>query len=161
MRDNPGVRWRLGYFSVASAITFVAAYNILGRELMMQLLNSLVISLCVAVVGTFSVGVYETLRHRRPINGEDVMMIGIILGWSAEATQRIWSLMWNGSGRPEWMVENWFIPSMLWVTAIGLIFHVAAPGTIAGRIPKKSWIAIGCTLGFAAALTLMIIQVTR
>lgn len=149
------MRWRVWW----SALIFIMIYALLAwfipQRAMMQFLNILVLSISVAVVATYAPAWILTLKKQN-MDGPDALSLGIGCTWTAEIGQRIWSIIWRGLDQPEWMTNSPILPFFLALTVMGGIQHITAPGAVNGIVPKRSWIVLGCSLGVATLLTLLV-----
>ena len=148
-------RWRVGW----SALIFVIGYCVLAwlvpQKPLMQFLNILVLSISVAVVATYAPAWVQTLRKEN-LDGPDALSLGIGCTWTAEIGQRIWSIIWRGLDKPDWMTTSPILPFFLALTVLGGVQHITAPGAVNGVVPKRGWSILGVSLGVATLLALLV-----
>lgn len=148
-------RWRIGYSAVLCVALFWGLTLLIPQNALMQILNICVLSISVAVVTTYMPVWIRTLCKQR-MDGPEALSLGIGCTWIAEIGQRIWSIVWRGLDQPHWMLSSPVLPLMLFLTVVGGVQHVTAPGVIDGAIPTKNWIVLGISAGAATLLLLLV-----
>lgn len=120
-------------------------------------LHAVRIAVCAVVVVAYAPVCLEALALGR-IGRVEQLSLGITVGWGALLLQGLWSLLWRLAGRPAWMVDSDLDGFLVWVTILGAVLHVTAPGAVDGRVPRRTWIVTGLAFGaglLAAALLLL------
>lgn len=148
-------RWRVWWSAIVFVLIYVFLAWVMPQRAMMQFLNILVLSISVAVVATYAPAWMDTLR-KHSLDGPDALSLGIGCTWTAEIGQRIWSIIWRGLDQPDWMTNSPILPFFLALTVMGGVQHITAPGAVNGIVPKRSWIVLGCSLGVATLLALLV-----
>lgn len=148
--------WRIGHSAVLCVALFWILSAVVPQRIMMQVLNICVMSVSVAVLVTYMPIWIRTLCKPR-MDGPEALSLGIGCTWVAEIGQRIWSILWRGLDQPFWMTQSMILPFLLFLTVIGGVQHITAPGVINGELPARNWIALGASAGIATLLTLLLV----
>lgn len=151
------MRWRVGYSAVLCLAVFWGVALLLPQRAMMQILNICTLSVSVAVVTTYMPVWIRTLCKER-LDGPEALSLGIGCTWASEIGQRVWSIAWRGLDQPLWMTQSPLLPLLVYLTLIGGVQHITAPGVINGVIPTRNWIALGLSAGVATLLTLLLVR---
>ncbi len=147
------IRWRVGYSAILCLAVFWGIALVAPQRTLMQILNIGTLSVSVAVVTTYLPVWIQTLC-KETLDGPEALSLGIGCTWFSEIGQRLWSIAWRGLDQPYWMTQSPLLPLLLYLTLIGGIQHITAPGVINGVIPTRNWIALGASAGLATLLTL-------
>lgn len=142
-------RWRVAYSMVLAVAVYVGIAYLVPFKTMLQFLNTLTLSVAVAVVFSYAPVWISTLWTTRSLSGPEWLSLGIGATWTAEVGQRIWSIAWRGLRQPEWMTQSPAIPFMIALTLIGGVMHITAPGAVDGVVPRQNWIWLGAAVGVA------------
>lgn len=148
-------RWRVGYSAALCLLLFWVAHLLLAQRPLMQIINIGTLSVSVAVVTTY-LPVWIRTLCKTTLDGPEALSLGIGCTWISEIGQRLWSIAWRGLEQPFWMTQSPLLPLLLYLTLIGGIQHITAPGVINGVIPTRNWIALGASAGLATLLTLLL-----
>lgn len=149
------IRWRVGYSAVLCLVLFWGLALAIPQGTLMRLLNIGTLSVSVAVVTTYMPVWLRTLC-KTTLDGPEALSLGIGCTWISEIGQRLWSIAWRGLDQPLWMTQSPLLPMLLYLTLIGGVQHITAPGVISGTIPTRNWIALGASAGLATLLTLLL-----
>lgn len=102
-------------------------------------------ALSAIVVISYGWSVWKIRGERIP-DASHGLIIGIFLAFSADLLGSILGIAWRISGRPtEWTgAQFWMFSS--YVTALAAIHHIAVPGAIDGKVPKRNVVLVGIAL---------------
>lgn len=140
------------------ALYWVVAWAVPNGPLM-EGLHAVRVAICLVVVVAYAPVCLEALAQDR-IGRVEQLSLGITIGWGATLGGGLWSLLWRLAGQPAWMVNSDLNGFFLWVTILGAVLHVTAPGAVDGTVPRRTWIVTGLALG-AGALAAAAILVRR
>lgn len=153
--------WRVAHSFAILLIAYAGVYNAVPYRPLMLFLNSLAISIAVAVVVTFApVWISTLLKRSSEVDGTEWLSLGVGSTWTAEIVQRMWSITWRGLDQPHWMTATWITPFALVLTIAGGVMHVTSPGSMNGIVPRRNWIVLGVSTGAAVFLFLMTMWLT-
>ena len=130
------------------ALYWLAAHLIPNGPLM-EGLHTVRIAICLVVVVAYAPVCLEALAGGR-IGRVEQLSLGITIGWGATLLAGVWSLLWRLAGQPAWMVNSDLNGFFLWVTILGAVLHVTAPGAVDGTVPRRTWILTGLAFGAGA-----------
>lgn len=87
----------------------------------------------------------------KPVPAHLVVM-AIFLVFTAEAYSAVQAIMWRWEGKPEHWTHSglWIIPPIVIAIAAGHL--VMSPGSIDGKVPKRSMIIAGAGIGLTCLL---------
>jgi hypothetical protein len=104
------------------------------------------VALMVSVVYGYSI---LQMWRQQPGTEAHALVIGIWIAFTADFVGAAIGVAWRYEGRPpDWASMNfWLFPSFM--TTLAAMLHVAVPGAIDGKIPRRNIIWIG--LSFAVA----------
>lgn len=120
---------------------------------MMEFLNGVALAVAIAVTIAYAPVWVEALTQDRP-DRVGQLTLGIGCTWGAFILSRMWSISWRGSGQPDWMENSPVVGFFVYMTILGGILHLTAPGAIDGDVPRRNWILIGITIGGGLVLGL-------
>jgi hypothetical protein len=148
---------------VALNVGLVAVYWIASPVLLAALPGAVaVLAQCVRaavslmVVIVYGVSLWHFLRERSGA-GIHGLTLGIFLAFAADLFGGVYGLVWRWYGQPaEWANgAAWLFPSFL--TVIAAIHHIAAPGVLDGRVPRRNIILIGIAFGLSGVVAGVVI----
>ena len=148
----------LGIAAVLATIFWTTAY-FLPNWLVLLVTNSLVLIASAAVGFAYIPVAWATIWLEESTSDQRIA-IGIAYSWFFGALWRILSLLWITSGQDPVLVNNDVIAFFQAGIFLGAVYHLISPGAIGGpkgeRLPSLKWIALGCVVGIAVALAVML-----
>lgn len=135
-------------------IGFLPFIYILPRQELFELLNAVVFAIASGVVIGYAPGVWEALRSDiRELRSGDALQIGIAIAWGATAF--IFGILWwwRLTGKDSPIIDHGLNAFSRWVLITAGFLHLAASGSVDGRVPLRSYLragimtALGLTMG--------------
>ena len=149
MRLLPILLSRTLWCAAALFALYWLAAGLIPNAPLMEGLHAIRISICLVVVVAYAPVCLDSLARER-IGRVEQLSLGIVIGWGATLLSGIWSLLWRLAGQPAWMVNSDLNGFFIWVTILGAVLHVTAPGAVDGTVPRRTWILTGCAFGIGA-----------
>lgn len=138
-------------WSLALALLLFLPINYLVLfEPLLQVLNSIAMTIGLTIVFFYGKG----LRHIGQIGTAGYLLVlGIVMAWSAIVYRLFWSWLWRLMDQPDWMINHWSQAFPVWVVIIGGILHLTAQNAIENKVPRENWawvilaLVIGTVMG--------------
>jgi hypothetical protein len=136
---------------------FIPFIFIFPRQELFELLNAVVFAIATGVVVGYAPGVWQALKSDiRDLRSGDALQIGIAIAWLATAC--VFSVMWwwRLTGKESTLIDHGFTAFSRWMLITAGFLHLAASGSVDGRVPLRSYLragvmtAIGILLGIMA-----------
>ena len=124
---------------------------------LIAVLNSIDISLSVAVCIAFLPSASDAIFTDRPADKAIFLTLGVFCGWEGNSLRSGWSMAWRALGMPEWFANTDITSYILFVIGAGALFHLLAPGALNEDVPAKRWIKIGAWIGAGVFLAIVLI----
>ncbi len=126
---------------------------------LIAVLNSVDISLSVAVCIAFLPSALDAVFQERPADKAVFLTLGVFCGWEGNSLRSGWSLAWRALGMPEWFANTDITSYILFVIGAGALYHLLAPGALDEDVPPRRWIKIGAWVGIGIFLAIILTYV--
>lgn len=98
---------------------------------------------------------------RRPVPTKaDFLIVGIWLSFLSHLAQTVYAAIYRLADAPQWLLNAEIVPLIVLFSMMAAVLHVAATGSIDGKVPRRSRIALGICVG-AAVLVVGAVVATR
>lgn len=144
----------LGLVLWAGFIPFIFLFP---RQELFEILNAIVFAIAIGVVVGYAPGVWQALKSDiRDLRSGDALQIGIAIAWLATACVFVVMWWWRLTGKESALIDHGFTAFSRWMLITAGFLHLAASGSVDGRVPLRSYLragimtTIGIMLGIAA-----------
>jgi hypothetical protein len=72
-----------------------------------------------------------------------IFVIGIFSVQVAQVSRHFWQWIWRYFGKPDWMLDHWFLLVTIWLFFIGGVMHLIVSDVVEGKIPRENWVRVG------------------
>jgi hypothetical protein len=132
------------WLGLALWLGFIPFVYLLPRQELFEILNSIVFAISIGIVVSYAPGVWQGLRS--PIEwlrSGDALQIGIAIGWLATGIVfgSLW--LWRLTGKNDLFVDHGINAWSRWVLCTAGFMHLAAAGSIDGRVPTRAYLRAG------------------
>ena len=134
-------RYIIGLLLPALLFTYLAIG--VDNAVEIQLLNAIRLSMSTGVLVAYMPPVLKILHDPQPLQRSDYLSFGIVWSWLGAACSGVWWVAYQLMGRPSGMSNNDFVALTIFLSCIGALFHLAAPGALDRRVPPLRWVVIG------------------
>lgn len=120
--------------------------------------NALITSLGLGIAIAFAGGTWKGLRSNlgQPMDATDVLILGIFLAWKGIALVFIFLWLYRVTG--DELYRNHPIAMFgRWEAITGGLLHMAASGSVNGKVPLKAYRRSGIVAGIGLAVALVLI----
>jgi hypothetical protein len=118
---------------------------------MVETIQSLRAGVALVIVIAYGAGLVAMLRRCIP-EATDSLVIGIWATWLADLYGAIQSLAWRYAGRPDDWLTAWWWMMPAFLTFWGGLNHIAVPGALDGRVPRRNMVLLGTALALGGLL---------
>jgi hypothetical protein len=146
-------------FVLLGAYFVATAYIPVPNSTIYEVLHTLRVSAGLAVWVAYCEAALQAVRMSRPDHIRQ-LALGIVATQTGIVGAAIWGLLWRLGGKPDWMLESSMNGVWWWITILGSVLHITAPGAINGSIPTPNKIRLGIAIGTAvgAAMLIMVLR---
>lgn len=123
--------------------------------------NTVLLSLSLGVCVAYAPAIYGILFTAQPIRRHDILALGIWCSWYANIIARLWSIGWRYLGMTPSTAFNDVVNYYVFAYIGAAVFHLAAPGGVAGTVPTRRWVAIGCWIAAMVCATVLMMDLWR
>ena len=135
--------FRFWLYFVAPQVTFVGLSTCLRPQTLQPLFSAIIFALSLGINVAFMPSTMAFFNRSGPIDRTEALCIGIQATWFSRACVGAWSLFWRYEGQPLWLINNDLVAYFNYLTILGALMHLAAPGAIKDHIPTARWVKIG------------------
>lgn len=154
------LRAHMAWTVVIAVMILIVAAHFISRAVLLQVMNTVTLPISIAIIIIYAPAWLLTLRKRGwSLDGAEALSLGVGCCWLAAAGMRLYSLIWNAFDAPAWLNDGYILPALLWLNVIGGTLHITAPGAIRGELPTRNLIYLGCAVGSAVLLGLVLMWV--
>lgn len=150
------------WLGLALWIGFIPFIWYLPRQELFEVLNAIVFAVSSGIVVGYAPGVWEALKSDiRDLHSGDALQIGILIGWAATAFifGALW--WWRLSGKGDPIMDHGMNAFSRWVLITSGFLHLAASGSIQGRIPLRSYLRAGVLTSIGIILGVIVITLAH
>lgn len=134
---------------LGAVLSFWGLYVVLPIEQLTKVSYSLALGAVFAVLVRYTKDAFIFLREGR--EGYQVLIVGVYLTFVILFGQRIWAIVLNMHGRPDYLVNSPVSPFISWMLMIAAALVSMAPDVDNGRVANASLVRFGIAL-FVAGL---------
>lgn len=127
-----------------SAIYWLMAF-IVPIDVTLETLNWVLVATAVVVTIAYAPTALDALIASRPDRVQQ-LVLGIICAWVATIALRVWVGIWRFLDTPEWMVQSRMIGFFIYLSILGGVLHITAPGSVDGIVPKRNWMMLASAI---------------
>lgn len=113
-------------------------------------------TLSLLVMLTYGRAVYDVIHEREPTEAHG-LILGIFLAFTADFYGSALGIAWRWAGKPEYWIYSFVWTYSSYVTSIAAIFHLAVPGAINGKIPRKNVARLVIALAIAGGIAALVL----
>jgi hypothetical protein len=125
-------------------IGFLPFIFLVPRQELFEMLNAIVFAIAAGVVVGYAPGVWQALKSDiRNLRSGDALQIGIAIGWVATAFVFGVLWWWRLSGKDSELIDHGLTAFSRWMLITAGFMHLAASGSVDGRVPLKSYLRAG------------------
>lgn len=132
--------------------SFWFVYAIFGQAVTIEIASGMLLGGCVVLALTWLPSAAIAIANGGR-SGPDVLALGLCAMSTFGAIRQTWTLAYRYFGRPEWMLDHWSYPFVIWSVFWGLLIIILAPGTTEGDIPtsNKIYLIVAAIIGALVA----------
>jgi len=134
---------------LGAILSFWGLYVLLPIEQLTKVSYSLALGAVFAVLVRYTRDAFFFLREGR--EGYQVLIVGVYLTFVILFGQRIWAIVLNVNGRPDYLANSPVSPFISWMLLISAALVSMAPDVDNGRVANASLVRFGIAL-FVAGL---------
>lgn len=137
---------------VGGNASFLALYYLMGHNATVEIASGLLLGGYIVLGMSWSIAAVGAVLNRGRL-GSDILGLGIFWAFTALAIRQLWVTDYRRLSRPEWMLEHWTNPYLVYSIFWGLLIMILAPGTNSGEIPtaNKIFLLVAVIIGAMAA----------
>jgi hypothetical protein len=125
-------------------IGFLPFIFLVPRQELFEMLNAILFAIAAGVVVGYAPGVWQALKSDiRNLRSGDALQIGIAIAWAATAIVFAVMWWWRLSGKDSELIDHGFTAFSRWMLITAGFMHLAASGSVDGRVPLKSYLRAG------------------
>lgn len=135
------LRSKTAWIAISLSIVYWLMAFIVPLDVTLQTLNWVLVAVAVTVTVAYTPTAIDALASSRPDRVEQ-LVLGIICAWVATIGLRIWTGIWRFLDQPDWMQESRLLGFFIYISILGGVLHITAPGSTNVAIPKKNWLML-------------------
>lgn len=138
---------------------FSFSASVISNTTLLILTNSLLLAASTAVGVAYVPVAWHAMRNEeRP--AVQHIALGIAYAWIFSAIWRCFSIFWLMADQPMFLVNNDIVAMCQAGIALGAFYHLTSPGAISWNMPRMKWIILGCVIGAALGLSVLLASFT-
>ena len=134
---------RFWLYAVAPQLAFLLIASLVPTGQLIEALNLVTFALALGICIAFAPGFLLFFTRSGPVDRFEALTMGIQASWTARCLVGIYGFCWRLRGQPIEAINNSTFAWFSFLTILGAVMHLAAPGAIKDHIPSRRWVDIG------------------
>lgn len=134
-----------------ATVSFWALYALLSQDMLTKVCYSLALGAIFAVLVRYSRDAFYSFREGR--QGYNFLIVGLYLTFVILFWQRIWAIILDIYGRPDFLIYSPVSPFISWMLTISAGLVSMAPDVDDGRVSNGSLLRFGIALFIAGLVS--------
>lgn len=144
-------RRRRVFVSVLALASFWPVAFVLERSHLFDIMNALAVAVGCCIVVTYLGAALRAFREEVCTPGH-LLVVGIVLAWSAVVTRLVMIWAWRVFDRPPALLDHVLLPFTVWLFVLGGALHLTARNATGSTIPRSNGIMLGIALASGTLL---------
>lgn len=158
MDRGPPLSGNVVWLGLILWIGFIPIIFIFPRQELFEMLNAIVFAIAIGVIIGYAPGVWQALKSDiRDLRSGDALQIGIAIAWLGTACVFAILWWWRLTGKESELIDHGFTAFSRWMLITAGFLHLAASGSVDGRVPLRSYLRAGImtTLGIVLGIAVI------
>ncbi len=144
-------RHKMIWIAISLSLIYWIMAAIAPVDITLESLNWILVATATVVTIAYAPVAIGAVASGRPDRVEQ-LVLGIVCSWGATIAMRTWSGVWRFLDQPDWMASSRIFGFFIYISILGGVLHITAPGAADGVIPRKNWVMLGLAIGSGALI---------